>query len=371
MATTELKGLMIGAGWFAQFHAEGWQRLGASSPASTTPSASPGCATTSPAADARIMAVADAVPGRAAEFAARWGIPHAYESAAEMIRREPADFLDIVTRPDTHLEFTRLGAARGLHVICQKPMANTMEDAAAMVAACEAAGVRLLIHENWRWQAWYREVKRLLEAGAVGRVFHVGFRMRTGDGRGPQPYSNQPYMKKMERLLVADTLIHFIDTFAFLVGPVTSVFCRTARVNPAIRGEDYALVQLSVGGGANGLIDANRISGRPTPAFGTLHVEGELGEIRMDPEGRLFITEHGGDERPHAYPLPAVGYRGDSVRAFQQHAIECLRTGARSESEGRDYLATTMAATFACYRSLETGRAVALPSGGVASTNET
>ena len=114
-----------------------------------------------------------------------------------------------------------------------------------MVEGCARRGVRLLIHENWRWQPWYREAKCLMSQDRLGRVFHFGFRMRTGDGRGATPYLQQPYFRDMPRLLLYETAVHFLDTFRFLGGELESIFCQTNRINPAIQGEDYALVQVS------------------------------------------------------------------------------------------------------------------------------
>jgi len=342
MDGAELKGVMAGAGYFAAFQGEAWTRL-------------PGV---------KIAAVADTDEARARQFAARWGIPAVYTSVADMLARERPAFLDIVTPPATHPALTEMAAAAGVNVICQKPMAPEPQQCLAMVEACEKAGVRLLVHENWRWQPWYREIKRLIDAGRFGRVFYLGFRLRCGDGRGPQPYPAQPYFRDMERLLVYETLIHFLDTFRFLAGELRSVFCRTARVNPVIRGEDCALIQMVFGSGAQGLIDANRISGppQPDPAFGTFRLEGERGMVRMAPDGRLFVTEHGGQESAHDYAVPQLGYRGDSVRAFQEHALACLRSGQQCESEGREYL-KTMAAMEACYQSAARGLAVELDAG--------
>ncbi len=330
-----MKGAMIGAGYFAQVHAEGWTRI----------------------QDATIAAVADTDRERAAAFAARWGIPAVYADAGEMIERERPDFVDIVTRPDTHLELTSLAARRGVNVICQKPMATTPEDCKAMVCVCEEAGVRLIVHENWRWQAWYREVRRISDAGCLGRVFHLGFRLRNGDGRGPQPYTAQPYFREMPRLLIYETLVHFLDTFRFLAGEIESIYCVTRRLNPVLRGEDYAVIEVQFAAGAHGLIDANRISGPATPSvtFGELRVEGDAGFVRMTPDGDLFTTRYGEPEQPHPYDKPAAGYKGDSVRAFQEHAVTCLHTGEQAESDGRAYLAT-VAAMEACYRSAASGR---------------
>src|SRR4029434_7377773 len=111
-------------------------------------------------------------------------------------------------------------------------MAPTWEDCLAMVEACEAAGVRLLIHENWRWQPWYREARRLLDAETLGKVFQISAQWRTGDGRGPTPYQAQPYFSEMPLLLVYETLVHLLDTFRFLGGELASVYCLNRRINP-------------------------------------------------------------------------------------------------------------------------------------------
>ncbi|MBM3835551.1 MAG: Gfo/Idh/MocA family oxidoreductase [Verrucomicrobia bacterium] len=334
---TELKGAMIGAGYFAGFQAEGWSRI-------------PG---------ARIVAVADSIPGRAKEFAERWKIPRAYLDAQEMLANEKPDFIDIATRPESHLQLTSLAAAMGAHVICQKPMAPTWEESLLLTKTCQAAGVRLMIHENWRWQPWYREIKRLLDRNLFGDVFHLSFQMRTGDGRGPEPYTGQPYFRQMERFLVYEVAVHFLDTFRFLVGEIDTIFCQTDRVNPVIRGEDYSLTQLRFANGCRGLIDANRISG-PLPVevtLGTLRLEGDRAMVRLSPDGRLWLTEYGCDEKGHEFPSTDQGYKGDSVRATQQHFIECLRLGQPCESEGVEYL-KTVAAVFACYRSAQSGHVI-------------
>lgn len=330
MNSNQLKGVMIGAGFFAQFQAEAWRRL-------------PGVT---------ITAVADAVPQRAQQFAAHWNIPNVYPDAATMLAAERPDFVDIITRPDTHLELTQLAAQHGAHVICQKPMAPTWEDCWQMIAVCRQAGVRLLIHENWRWQAWYREIKRLLEQDRLGRLFYLGFHMRLGDGRGATPYAVQPYFREMPRLLMEETGVHFLDTFRYLAGEIATIFCATQRVNPHICGEDAALIHATFVSGANGLIDANRISGAtPSPvAFGTLTAEGERASLRMTPDGALFITDYGVAEQAHEYFRPEVGYKGDSVKAAQEHYANCLLTGQPCESEGDAYLPTVRAVQ-ACYES--------------------
>lgn len=337
-----LKGVMIGGGYFAQFHAEAWSRI----------------------SSAQIAAVADATPARANQFASQWKIPKAYEDVEEMLEREKPDFVDIVTRPEAHLQITQLAARHKIHVICQKPMAPSWQECFDMVAACEKADVRLLIHENWRWQPWYREARRVMKSGALGTTYYIAFRHRAGDGLGSAPYSNQPYFAQMPRLLVYETLVHHLDTSRYLAGEFCALYCQTQRINPVITAEDCVLIQMTFANGMLGLIDGNRISGKvpAKAAMGSFRIEGDRGMIRGTSGGHLLLTEHGKEERMLPFVPPAEGYRGDSVRAAEEHYVACLQMGQPCESEGEEYL-KTVAAVEACYQSASSGQAVRIQKG--------
>jgi predicted dehydrogenase len=336
---SRIKGVLVSAGYFAQFHAQAWKRI----------------------AEADLVAVADPAPGKAQAFADKFGIARAYESVEQMLDREAPQFVDIATRPESHLELVSQASARGIHAICQKPMAPTMADCVAMCETCERAGVRLFIHENWRWQPWYRETKRLLAAEHLGQPHQISFCWRTGDGRGPEPYRAQPYFRQMPRLLVYETLVHILDTFRFLFGEMSGAYCQNRRINPAIVGEDQSLIQVTFADGKLGMIDANRITG-PVPApiaMGTMTVEGDRASLRMSGDGRLWLAETGQAEAALPFDPPAAGYKGDSVHATQAHLLECLQTGQPSESDGRDYL-KTVTLVEACYQSAETQSVIRL-----------
>jgi D-apiose dehydrogenase len=329
-----VNGILIGAGYFAQFHADAWSRMDG----------------------VRITAVADPDRARAQEFAQRFAIPAVYDNAEKALAAEQPDFADIATRPDSHVELTLLAAGHGVNVICQKPMAPTVEDCQAMIDGCSRAGVRLVIHENWRWQPWYREARRVIESGELGSVFHISFTVRAGDGRGAEPYPVQPYFRTMERFLTYEMLVHFLDTIRYLTGDIAEVFCRMARINPVIAGEDLSVIHTRNETGVSALIDANRISG-PLPAevaFGSMRLEGDRGLLRMTGDGRLFVTKYGEPERPYLYPIPETGYKGDSILAMQRHIIDSFRSGGRAESEGPEYM-NTVEAVEACYRSAASG----------------
>jgi len=222
--------------------------------------------------------------------------------------------------------------------ISQKPMAPTMAECIAMCKVCEEAGVRLMIHENWRWQPWYREAQRLIQSGAIGSLRHLSFDWRTGDGNGPRPFAAQPYFREMPRFIIYESLVHILDTFRCLGGELEITACETRRVNPVIAGEDWAEIQVCFASGATGFIHGDRQTG-PEPsrpvAMGSMVIEGERGTLRITPEGFITLNDLRLD-----FTLTTLGYKGDSVLATQQHLLQCLRTAETARARDDSYLRT-------------------------------
>jgi predicted dehydrogenase len=133
-----LSGALIGCGYVSRFHLEAWSRV-------------PG---------GRLVAVCDLNRQRADKAAGRVAGVKAYIDAAELLAKEAdLDFVEICTPPESHRELVDLAAGRGLHILCQKPAALERQDHCAMIETCAAAGVRLMIHENWRYRPWYRAMR--------------------------------------------------------------------------------------------------------------------------------------------------------------------------------------------------------------------
>lgn len=323
------RGALIGCGYFGQIQLESWKRM-------------PGVS---------IVAACDVVVEKARTFADR-----AYGTLEQLLDSEQVDFLDIATRPATHLPLIRTALEHGIPVICQKPMAPTLEDAIEIAVLSESAEIPVMIHENWRWQPWYREAHRRIAAGDIGVPVSYHFRHRQRDGLGPNPYPNQPYFREMPRLLIYETLVHYLDTARFLFGDIEGVYARTRRKNPLIAGEDGALLTIDHSYGTTGVIDGNRYLNpeRPGPAMGEALLEGDENWMRIIANGDIHLN---GDL---VWQSPTVeGYKGDSVRATQQHFIDCLRAGAAFETSANEYV-HTYAAVEAAYRSVETGKRIAL-----------
>lgn len=343
-ADSKLKGAVIGAGYFSQFHYDAWSRI----------------------PEVEIVACCDLDAAKAQAMADQFGVAQCFDDHRRMLDAVAADpgsldFVDVITRPDTHRTIVQDIADRGLAIVCQKPLAPTAHEAAEIVSIAEAAGVPLMVHENFRFQPWYREIKRLLDAQTIGDQLHtLSFRNRAGDGWGDDAYlARQPYFQTMEKFLVFEAGIHTVDTFRYLAGEVDRVWCSLRKLNPVIAGEDAGLAIFEFSGGGQGLYDANRFNestaANPRYTFGELLVEGNGGTIRLHDDGRLTIQPLGKSEQPHDYSPSNTGFAGDCVYATQRHFVDRMLAGERTfETDGHSYL-KSIAVQEAMYRSAESG----------------
>ncbi|MFO1021829.1 MAG: Gfo/Idh/MocA family oxidoreductase [Planctomycetales bacterium] len=337
----QLRGVCIGAGYFSQFHLEAWARI----------------------PEVEIAGLCDVDPQRAEERAQEFGIGETFTRAEEAIEKLQPDFVDIITRSETHGELVELAAKRGIAVICQKPLAPDFDACRRLVESAEQAGVPLMVHENFRFQPWHREMKRLIESGVIGDQLHsLHFRSRPGDGWGADAYlARQPYFREMPRFLVFETGVHIIDTFRFLGGEINETYAILRRLNAGIRGEDAGLLTFRFANGAVGVWDANRYNegtaADPRLTFGELLIEGNGGSLRLYPDGRITLQSLGYPEKEHTYFWEQRSYAGDCVHAVQRHFIEQLLLGGEFETSGRKYL-RTLEVQEAVYRSAAENRPV-------------
>lgn len=332
----KLKGVCVGAGYFSHFQYEAWQRI----------------------PEVEIMAFSDRDPAKAAGITARFGLAKFYPDYREMFDRERPDFVDIITPPSSHQAICAEAAKRGIHIICQKPLGPSLAVSREIVADAARADVRFMVHENFRFQPWHREIKRQLTGGAIGDKLHsLSFRCRMGDGWGENAYvPRQPYFRDYPRLLIYETGVHFIDTFRYLAGEITRVSAFVRRLNPLIKGEDCGLLIFEFANGALGQWDANRYNEPACPVsearytFGEFLVEGSAGSLRLHLDGRITLKPLGGDEQDIAYSHERRGFAGDCCYFAQRHFAACLQSGLPCETSGDEYL-KTMAVQEAMYES--------------------
>ncbi|MFT5368049.1 MAG: putative dehydrogenase [Candidatus Latescibacterota bacterium] len=328
-----LRGALIGCGYFANNHLNAWRDV----------------------AGAELVAVCDQDRSRAQKAAAAFGVPHVYTDADKMLREERLDFVDVVTQAPSHRPLVELVASHGVHVICQKPFAPTMEDARAMVIACKQAGVQLMVHENFRWQRPIRALKAASEK--IGDLFfgRVVFR------NDHDIFTNQPYLAQDGRFIIYDLGIHLLDMARFCMGDVSHLFCHTQTVNPAVEGEDTATITLVMQSGATCVVEACYFSHLEKDIFPQtlIHIEGTRGSATLDVNYDLTTVNDGKVEKNHVPPQPPSWASGpgiaiqESVVAITQHWVECLNDRRAPETSGLDNL-KTLELVFGAYESAET-----------------
>ncbi len=329
-----LKGGVIGCGFFATNHLAAWDLI----------------------EGVEIVAVCDKDPAKA-----EWRGAKGYTDAAAMLAEAELDFVDIITTVESHRHLVELAADHGVPVICQKPFALAMDDARAMVLACEKAGVPLMVHENFRWQSPLMAVEKVLRSGEIGDPTYARIQFR----HAFDIYSNQPYLKTEQRLAIQDLGIHVLDVARYFLGEVTRLHCRTQRVNPEVAGEDCVTVILDHENGAVSLVDFSfytKLDPDPFPQT-QVRIEGTEGTVELRRGYELKVSGRGWQRNENVEPeVPPFGAKPwhniqESVVNIQRHWVDCLVNRTEPATSGADNL-RTLDLVFKAYESAETGRAL-------------
>lgn len=336
-----LRGAVVGCGFFAMNQLHAWRDI----------------------AGVEIAAICDRDPDRLSATGEGFGIARRYRDAAEMFAAERLDFVDIATTVESHRPLVELAARHRVPVICQKPLARTLPDARAMVDACAEAGIPLMVHENFRWQAPIRAVAAVLATGRIGRPFFGRLSFRSGY----DVFKGQPHLATGERFIIQELGVHMLDIARHLFGEVSGLTARSTRINPAIRGEDAVTMLLDHAGGTMSVVDCSYATRRAVDSFPetSIEIDGAFGSIHLTPGYRMVVTDRTGSETvdvsPPLLPWAARPWHSiqESVLAIQSHWVDCLRSGCEPATSGRDNLAT-VALVEAAYESAAAGGPVFL-----------
>ena len=329
-----MRGAVIGCGFFAQNHLKAWGDVD----------------------HAEIVAVCDLDPGKAKAAAALTG-GKPYVDVDMMLAEQRPDFVDIVTTMETHETLVAKAAARGAHVICQKPFAPDIAAVRRILATAEAAGIRLMVHENFRFQTPLIELQQAM--AAIGEPFFAHIAWRTGY----DVVAGQPYLADVERFIILDLGIHVLDVARFLLGDVRDIYARTQRTLPGARGEAQAAMTLGHVSGAVSAVTCsytNRIDPDPFPQT-LIEIEGTAGTLRLQRDYRLELHMAGKVEvcevapRTPAWADPQWALVQESVLNTQAHFVDCLISGHAFQTSGQDNL-KTFALVEAAYASAASGQ---------------
>ena len=318
MSGNFLRVAIAGAGMISEFHLKAWARV----------------------PDAKVIAVVDPDPARARARAAQFGVPSTYRDIEALFAAEEVDALDVATPRETHTALVLAAAERGVAVLCQKPLAPTLAEAEALVATL-GSRIRLMVHENWRFRPYYRQIAAWIAEGRLGPLSTATISIRSSgllpDADGLYPaIQRQPFFRTERRLLVAESLIHHVDVARWLFGPLRLLAARLRRATEVVAGESAATLMFEAADGAPLVVDGNYATpGFPPAARDRVELVGTAGTIVLR-DDRLELL---GDD-----PI-AIEYR--HAEAYQAcfdaaiaHFVQGLKTGAPFETSPEDNLET-------------------------------
>jgi predicted dehydrogenase len=273
----------------------------------------------------------------------------------EALARDDVEAVDLCLPHDLHEPVARAAAAAGKHVLVEKPIARNLAEADRMIAACAAAGVRLMVAHCQRFSADRQTAKRLVDEGAIGRIYM----MRTDHNQWveypPGHWINDP--AKLGGGGIAGSGVHHLDILRWFCGDVALVSAGLTRSGCTPRtAEDGGLVLLEHRSGAVSELALSWTTQR-FPWYESFWIYGTEGVIHN--VGGLHLFR--GKARQGEFERVVTDHDdGGGFREEIRHFLTCVGTGERPRMPGEEARAA-LELVLAAYRSAERGEKVALP----------
>lgn len=316
-------------------------------------------------AGAKLSAVCDIVEQKAREYGEKYDVPW-YTEMHEMMAKEAdnIDVLDILTPSGDHSDNTVDLAKYGKHIVVEKPMALTLQDADRMIEACDKAGIKLFVVKQNRLNTPVKKLREALETGRFGKMVMGTVRVRWCRD---QAYYDQAAWRgtwKADGGVFANQAIHHVDLLQWMMGPVESVYAKSATRLVNIEAEDTGVVVLKFTSGALGVIEATTGT-RPKDLEGSISILGETGTVEI---GGFAVNEMktwnfiDGDEKEREEILTTYKQNPPDVYGFghTEYLSNVVESITNRKSALVDGLAgrKSLELDAAIYESIETGKEV-------------
>nr|WP_249157629.1 Gfo/Idh/MocA family oxidoreductase [Bradyrhizobium diazoefficiens] len=313
-------------------------------------------------AGAELVAVCDEVPERADALAVKFGVPAFYDIDA-FLKQGQMQAVSVLTPSGMHPAHTIASAKAGKHVVVEKPMALRLQDADNMIRACDAAGVKLFVVKQNRFNVPVVKAREALDAGRFGRLVLGTVRVRWCRD---QAYYDQAKWRgtwAYDGGVLANQASHHVDMLEWFFGDVVSVHARAATALVKIEAEDTAIATLKFKNGALGIIEATTAI-RPNDLEGSLSVLGEKGtvEIAGFAVNKIrhwrFTEELASDaEVIEKFSVNPPNVYGFGHQAYYEHVVKCLSDQSPALVDGLQGR-KSLELISALYESIETGKEV-------------
>lgn len=300
----------------------------------------------------QLMWICDRDAALAERTAAEAGVARWTADFAELLADPELDAVDLCLPHHLHRPFTEQALAAGKHVLCEKPIATSLADADAMLAAAQAAGKVLMIAEQCRFEPSIPLTRQLIADGAIGEVIHAGFDSSWWQGGGYLDTAWRFDPATMGGGVLIDGGMHRVDMLLHLLGQPRRVSCltRTVREVFAPTEDTVALAVEFVSGVLATLTITQSTRTWPEELFRLCGTEGRLVARR----GNVEVHRPQAEPELHAVP------KWEGFATEIGHFLDCCATGATPLMDGAAARAD-LEFVLAAYRSAATGRTVELP----------
>lgn len=343
---------------------------------------------------AEILAVCSIIEKEAKETAERWGAKYWFTDYRELLKMKEIDAISICTPVWLHKEIAVAAAKAGKHILCEKPMARTVEECNEMIEAAERAGISLMVGFTKRFNPGFQKIKEIIDKGLIGKVFHLDIHWNLYFPPGSRQARIFCEEERVGGGVILDNCCHYIDTFRwFLNSEVETVFAEVSKVIPERIYEDQAVLILRFRNGATSILDMgfNRVEYVEKSAWDKVpdyapqfteigFIYGKEGTIYFDAPTfesveavniRAYLLKGKGCElggwheietpvvRQPGGPLSPVEVRSYPFKREIDHFIDCIINKKKVSVSGKDGK-ITLEVIKAAYESSKTGKRIKL-----------
>ena len=313
---------------------------------------------------AKLVAVCDSVLEKASKIGEQFNVP-AYTGMDEMMQKEQVDVAVVLTPSGLHADHVVNLAKYGKDIMVEKPMALTMDDADAMIQACDHNSCRLFVIKQNRFNIPVVKLREAHQAGRFGKLVLGTVRVRWARH---QPYYDQDAWRgtwAMDGGVLTNQASHHVDMLEWMMGDVESVFARATTALADIEAEDTAVVTLKFKNGALGIVEATTAT-RPSDLEGSISILGEKGSVVIGGfavnkmQSWAFEKQQDGDnEVLDKYSVNPPNVYGFGHQAYYEHVVDCIANNGQNLVDGLQGR-KSIELISAIYESVETGKEVFL-----------
>lgn len=313
---------------------------------------------------AKLVAVCDIVEEKAKKIGEQFGVPY-FTDMNEMLAKIDIDVVTVLTESGYHAKHVIEIAKHKKHIVVEKPMALTLDDADAMIKACDEAVVKLFVVKQNRFNVPVVKAREALESGRFGKLVLGTVRVRWCR---PQAYYDQDPWRGTWALdggVLTNQASHHVDLLEWMMGEVESVHAMSTTALANIEAEDTAIVNLRFRNGALGIIEATTAV-RPKDLEGSLSVLGEKGTVEIggfavnQMKVWNFTEEQEGDtDVMEKYSVNPPNVYGFGHQAYYDHVVESILNNTKHLVDGLQGR-KSLELINAIYESIETKKEVSL-----------